>query len=255
MLNFRSIPSQVFFVLFISVMGVAISLPPNSFAEKVGNSTTSETRLTTTDFSESGLQSAKLWQLSRKEWKRYQSLMQGPRGIWSPDLDPLSVLGIAATTDSERIYYAEKLAKLERARLQQELRFEAAYQQVQKKLFGHVPLFANNHPFAHKEPATEQRKLYFVKLPCDRCKQQLASLLTGINSHPLDIYLQGENGSMTDTQIRQWATQMGIPAKLVINQQVTLNHDKGLAKQAGVKHFPALMKKRDQGNTKTGAKP
>lgn len=131
--------------------------------------------------------------------------MQGPRGIWSPDLDPLSVLGIAATSDSERTYYAEKLAKIERARLKQELRFEAAYQRTQKKLFGNVPLFDNNQPFAHREAnshPSQQRKLYFVKLPCTDCKQQLVSLLSNINTHPLDIYLQREKGVVTDVEIR-----------------------------------------------------
>ena len=255
MLILQFIKSQTFFVLRISSMGLMISLPPDSFAEKVANSTSSETRLYDSSLSASEQHSATLWQLTSKEWNHYKTLMQGPRGIWSPNLDPLSVLGIAATTDSERSYYAEKLAKLERARLQQELRFEVAYQQAQKKLFGNVPLFANNQPFANREPISQQRKLYFVKLPCPSCKQQLASLLSSINSHPLDIYLQRENGVMTDVEIRQWATQMGIPTKLVINQQVTLNHDKGLAKQVGVKHFPVLMKKRDQGNSKTGIKP
>jgi len=255
MLILQFIKSQTFFVLLVSFMVVMISLPPDGFAEKVSNSTSSETRLLDSSLSASDQHSATLWQLTHKEWKHYQSLMDGPRGIWSPDLDPLSVLGIAATTDSERTYYAEKLAKLERARLQQELRFEVAYQQAQKKLFGNVPLFANNQPFANREPTLQQRKLYFVKLPCTSCKQQLVSLLSSINSHPLDIYLQRENGVMTDADIRQWATQVGIPTKLVINQQVTLNHDKGLAKQSGVKHFPTLMKKRDQGNSKVGIKP
>ncbi len=255
MLILQFIQSRTFFVLLVSFMVVMISLPPDGFAEKVSNSTSSKTQLLDTSLSASELHSAKLWQLNTKEWEQYKSLMQGPRGIWSPGLDPLSVLGIAATSDFERTYYAETLAKLERARLQQELRFEVAYQQAQKKLFGNVPLFANNQPFANREPSTQQRKLYFVKLPCPSCKQQLASLLSSINSHPLDIYLQRENEVITDAEIRQWATQMDIPAQLVINQQVTLNHDKGLAKQVGVNHFPALMNKRDQGNSKAGIKP
>ena len=34
------------------------------------------------------------WGLQPQEWARYRELMDGPLGIYSPNLDPLSALGI-----------------------------------------------------------------------------------------------------------------------------------------------------------------
>ena len=36
------------------------------------------------------------WGLQPQEWARYRELMDGPLGIYSPNLDPLSALGIEA---------------------------------------------------------------------------------------------------------------------------------------------------------------
>lgn len=47
-------------------------------------------------------QAARNWGLKPEEWSRYQQLMQGPLGTYSPNLDPLSALGIEAQSDSER---------------------------------------------------------------------------------------------------------------------------------------------------------
>ena len=45
---------------------------------------------------------AKDWGLEPEEWTRYRHLMQGPLGIYSPNLDPLTALGIEARTSDER---------------------------------------------------------------------------------------------------------------------------------------------------------
>src|SRR5476651_555518 len=50
---------------------------------------------------------AREWGLTPQEWTRYQTVMDGPRGIYSPGLDPLTALGIEATSAEERRRYAE----------------------------------------------------------------------------------------------------------------------------------------------------
>ncbi|HDL4619024.1 TPA: TIGR03759 family integrating conjugative element protein, partial [Mannheimia haemolytica] len=42
------------------------------------------------------LKQAKEWGLTIEEWNRYTELMKGERGMWSPNLDPLTALGIEA---------------------------------------------------------------------------------------------------------------------------------------------------------------
>ena len=44
---------------------------------------------------------AKDWGLRPEEWARYRQVMQGPLGIYSPNLDPLTALGIEARSDEE----------------------------------------------------------------------------------------------------------------------------------------------------------
>ena len=42
------------------------------------------------------------WGLTDEEVARYNQIMEGPRGNWTPNLDPIQVLGINADTEAER---------------------------------------------------------------------------------------------------------------------------------------------------------
>ena len=44
--------------------------------------------------------------------------MEGPLGIYSPNLDPLSALGVEARSDEERRRYAEMQVKAEARRVE-----------------------------------------------------------------------------------------------------------------------------------------
>jgi hypothetical protein len=75
---------------------------------------------------------ASRWGLTVEDWARYQSLMTGPRGTWSPNLDPVTALGMHAGTDAGRRRYAEILVRLERERTMRELAFEKVVQGVKR---------------------------------------------------------------------------------------------------------------------------
>ncbi len=61
---------------------------------------------------------AREWGLRAEDWSRYRTLMQGPLGIYSPNLDPLTALGIEARSDEERRRYAELQVQAEARRVQ-----------------------------------------------------------------------------------------------------------------------------------------
>ena len=63
------------------------------------------------------------WGLQPQEWTRYRELMDGPLGIYSPNLDPLSALGIEARTDEERRRYAELQVQVEARRVEKLLAY------------------------------------------------------------------------------------------------------------------------------------
>ncbi|MEQ1977094.1 TIGR03759 family integrating conjugative element protein, partial [Xenorhabdus sp. SGI240] len=81
---------------------------------------------------------AEQWTLSVDEYRRYQQLMSGPRGIQSPGLDPLTTLGIEADSDAERRRYAEQWVRAEFARTEKELRFQREVDAAWQRLFPDV---------------------------------------------------------------------------------------------------------------------
>ena len=60
---------------------------------------------------------ARDWGLRSEEWARYRQLMQGPLGVHSPQLDPLTALGIEARSEEERRRYAELQVQAEAQRV------------------------------------------------------------------------------------------------------------------------------------------
>src|SRR5258708_18840189 len=60
--------------------------------------------------------------------------MQGRTGIYSPNLDPLTALGIEARTDQERRHYAELQVQAEARRVETTLAYQRAYDDAWKRL-------------------------------------------------------------------------------------------------------------------------
>jgi len=184
-------------------------------------------------------QLAKPWGLTAAEWERFEALKQQPRGYWSPGLDPLTALGMEATTEAERQRYAELQVKLEVARVERELAYQRAYnaafarlypdalliqdpQQAQTNSFSN--LLKNGIPPGLPLPSAEGRYRLFVKEGCADCIQQ-ARLLQILNE-PFDLYMLGTNGD--DHKVRRFATEAGIREADVNTKKITLNHDGGL---------------------------
>ena len=78
---------------------------------------------------------ARDWGLRPEEWARYRQVMQGPLGIYSPNLDPLTALGIEARSDEERNRYAELQVQAESRRVGKTLAYQRAYDAAWKRLY------------------------------------------------------------------------------------------------------------------------
>jgi len=78
---------------------------------------------------------ARDWGLSAEDWARYRELMQGPLGVYSPNLDPLTALGIEARSDEERNRYAELQVQAESRRVNKTLAYQRAYDAAWKRLY------------------------------------------------------------------------------------------------------------------------
>ncbi|WP_447759531.1 TIGR03759 family integrating conjugative element protein [Pseudomonas moraviensis] len=185
-------------------------------------------------------QLAKQWGLDEEEWDRYRALMQGPLGIYSPNLDPLSALGIEARNDTERQRYALLQVDAEAARVEKLLVYQRAYDQA----------WADRHPNmklvsfpALSSPVTAPhaaRKAVFVRFNCPECVAKVRQL-QGAGTK-FDLYVV--DSQQDEKRVRQWAQNAGITADKIRNGSITINHDNGRWESTQDKgDFPAVMHK------------
>ncbi|MCW9718558.1 TIGR03759 family integrating conjugative element protein [Avibacterium sp. 21-599] len=164
------------------------------------------------------------WGLTHEEWTRYEALMKGPRGIWTPTLDPLVTLGVEARSESERQHFAELLAKKEFQRAEKEIAFQIAYNQAFQKLYPNILPFRMDESNQTLSSA-ENRVIYFTRTDCESCRDDLRKIMDYAKSVPLDIYVV--DSEQKDDKIRDWAVKNNIDIDKVRRRQITLNHDNG----------------------------
>ncbi|WP_425928714.1 TIGR03759 family integrating conjugative element protein [Pseudomonas sp. NyZ201] len=210
--------------------GLGIEAAPLPSA--VGGATSSIQQLTseaTLSQNKPDEKAAQEWGLTSKEYERYLEVMQGPRGVYSPGLDPLTALGIEARSDTERRRFAELQIQAERQRVDRELAYQRAYDEAYQRLFpGIKAIEISASPSAQagsSGPALEGngRLALFVKDDCVPCIDQVKRLQA--SQTPFDLYFVGSQND--DERIRRWAILAGIDPSSVKSRLITLNHDQG----------------------------
>ncbi|WP_420793932.1 MULTISPECIES: TIGR03759 family integrating conjugative element protein [Pseudomonas] len=211
----------------------------------IHNSSTPTSRSRSTTIERSDEQSAREWQLSSEEWARFQALMQGPLGTYSPNLDPLTALGIEARSDEERHRYAELQVRAEAHRVEKLLAYQRAYDEAWQRLHPDMPrvILPGAEPsFSPVTTASNERPALFVQddcTACDRVAQQLQA-----SGADFDIYVVGSHTD--DDRIRTWAQRIGIDPTRVRSRNITLNHDAGRWFSLGLPgDLPALVRQVD----------
>lgn len=179
--------------------------------------------------------------LTSAEWARYQRLMEGPLGVYSPNLDPLTALGIEARTEAERRRYAELQVLAEARRVEKLLVYQRAYDAAWQRLFPDLqpvmsPAAVTTTPFTD----LPQRMAVFVRDDCPPCEKRVQQLQDGGTG--FDLYMVGSG--QDDSQLRQWATQTGVDPNKVRSGAITLNHDGGRWQSLGLAgDLPAVIQK------------
>ncbi|EEW2003184.1 TIGR03759 family integrating conjugative element protein [Escherichia coli] len=182
--------------------------------------------------------SAQEWGLTAEEWQRYETLKKGRRGVLSPGLDPLTMLGIEARSDEERRHFAELAVKQEFQRVEAELAFQREVNSAWTRVYpGVLPVQDL------RSEVSNARQALFVKENCPACERKLVQLMK--SNQPLDIYLVGSGGK--DEAVRNWAKKHNIPAEKVKSRQVTLNHDNGMWLKYGNGMMPVVLQQGAQG--------
>ena len=182
-------------------------------------------------------------EISVNEIQRYNSLMKGTRGLQSPNLDPVTTLGIEARSDAERRHYAELWVKQEYERTEKELKFQREVDSAWKRLMPNMlPVnMGNAAGIAHDSGG--RLALFVREADCQRCDARLSAVLA--DKRPVDIYLVDSEGS--DQKLRNWAQQHRIPAEQVRERRITLNHDAGRWMRYGNGIMPVLLQQGESG--------
>lgn len=191
---------------------------------------------------------AQAWALTSDEWTRYRQLMQGPLGLLSPGLDPLTALGIEARSNTERRHYAELQVQFEAQRVQRELAYQRAYDAAWKRLYPQlqrVNLAGTSTPAPARPDTSDGRLAVFVKADCPACDARVQQLqATGA---AFDIYVVGSQGN--DARVRAWATHAGVDPVRVRAGTITLNHDGGRWLSIGGQgDLPAVVQQAEDGS-------
>ncbi|EDV5274806.1 TIGR03759 family integrating conjugative element protein [Salmonella enterica subsp. enterica serovar Mbandaka] len=185
-------------------------------------------------------QLAKAWGLRNDEFARYRELMEGPIGTYSPNLDPLSVLGIEARSDEERRRYAELQVQVEARRVEKLLAYQRAYDEAWQRMNPGMPRV--NLPDDSPSTAAARgsgRTAVFVKDGCAACGQLVQRLQT--SGAQFDLYMVGSR--QDDARIRDWAKRAQIDPARVRSGSITLNHDAGRWLSLGLPgDLPAIVR-------------
>lgn len=168
------------------------------------------------------------WGITVDDYYRYQELMSGTRGVWSPDGDPLMVLGAHAQSSSERRRFAELFVRKEYERVVGELEFQKAVDQAWKRLFPQQQR-VELAPGVTKVVNDNQEPVRFalvVEPECTRCVPVVRSYVQRVaredGLQALDIYIRETSGD--DSALRAFVDSAGIPVELIRANRVTINH-------------------------------
>lgn len=217
-------PSIILFALMLaSAPWLTLAQQPTTAAAR--NAQPQERPITTRPLDDRAISD---WGLQPQEWARYRELMDGPLGIYSPNLDPLSALGIEARTDDERRRYAELQVQVEARRVEKLLAYQRAYDEAWQRV--NPGMQRVNLPDDKASAGTPTnpsrgsgRTAVFVKDGCAVCGQLVQRLQT--SSAEFDLYMVGSR--QDDARIRDWAKRAQIDPARVRNGSITLNHDGG----------------------------
>ena len=231
--------------IYLGVIGLVVSivLCCPAFAAYLE----SQTQLT--DSSQREHSKAEFWGLDSSEWIRYQTLKSGVRTHLSVEnISPLEVLGIHASSESERNRYARMWAQMVLEDTDRVLAFQRAFDEAMLNLTENEPLI-DLAQLAPKSSVTErlnrsERLFLFVNVECEVCTALIPSVLASVPSRcPLDFYFLDEEVHLETPTIRNWLAKHEVTVESLAGIDVTFNRDLGLLSKLfpRLSHGPVLV--------------
>jgi len=212
-------------ILALSISGAALAQSQSRMDSN--NSSVDKTDLSGSELTLSNSEKslAKKWSLTEDDWVKYKEIMSGPRGIWSPGLDPITALGVSETNPVERRRYADIWMEVETRRVELELAFERERMAAGKRLHGDTKKIDNDawiEAWKRKQAQITSVINLFVDASCmEECESIAKSVLRSVsNKSKLDIYFKP---GTPESEAAVWATYFQIDPKVVATRHITLN--------------------------------
>lgn len=183
---------------------------------------------------------AEHWDLTEDEFREYQALMAGRRGLWSPGIDPITALGVSADTEAERRRYAELYVRAEFQRTRQELAFQVAVNDAWKRLYANTPPVLPYAPTT-ADAGKAQRYALIVGAECPACMALMSERLDSLLAEApegVDVHVVRTQGN--DAALRDWVTRFPMLETALRQGRATINHGE---EEAAVTELPAVYRK------------
>jgi integrating conjugative element protein (TIGR03759 family) len=166
---------------------------------------------------------AQTWGLSEAEFRRYQSLMAGQRGQWSPGLDPITALGVSTDSEAERRRFAELFVKTEFERTRKELAFQVAVDDAWQRLYSQTPRLSTSGLPQQAQTVGQfsQHTAMILRLGSTTGRDRVIKLLQR-HQGQLDVHVVGARGN--DAALRDWAADFPLLEQALAEGRATLNH-------------------------------
>ncbi len=194
------------------------------FTVSAAEKTSSKLVYSATDNAKAASTFAEMWGLTEDDVDKYNLIMQGPRGVFSPDIAPPLALALEENNHSEKTRYLTIYVKLEYDRTRKDLETSRMYDQIFKELYSE-PVINNSILFKDKDEyiRPSDRFVIFIDSQCKDCKGKLLMGLmksAGFPNNPTDIYVIN---LASENDLHKWATENGISVEDVQKGAVTLN--------------------------------
>jgi len=173
---------------------------------------------------------ARQWRLTDSDWEKYKEIMSGPRGVWSPGLDPITALGVHESDPVERRRYATIWMEMEIKRTELELAFEVERMDVSNRLLRGQKVVKNDawiDQWQAKQASIQNEVMLFVDVNCtEKCERLFDEVAKSSTSggNRLNVFF---SAGATAEEIGKWAQGMGIDPQIVRDRYITLNFDEG----------------------------
>jgi len=185
---------------------------------------------------------ASLWNVTDKEWTKYENIMKGEGRYHWKDVDPIMVLGMYAKTESEKKRFAIRMAKKEYRLNDMMIKFNRAYMKEFQVLYGRekiIDLAILNEQVSdntiqssllsgiasNKDANTDLSSLgdkyvLFISTDCSGCDSFYKKIITEQSfGSSIDIYFVGD----TKESIGTWAKDNNVSPESVKSRAITLN--------------------------------